>query len=186
MWLTEYLVDFLSWWSCFLFYFHAVIGSFCTFYMKVYLTILLCTLNDCSDIWSFLAAYYTSNIEFAVVKFIHLDRGSRGDLRSWHPQRAAMMYPVVERIRHWAVFVLKLSFILLQEMAIILGDAVVLLLMLIEIQLKLVLVLHELVNLAWFRRLLTFLFSLFYRLVFFVILLINLLFVCLLSLEKLI
>ena len=127
--------------------------------MEVYLTILLCTLNDCSDIWSFLAAYNTPNIKFAVIKLIHLDRGSWGDLRSRHPERAAMMHPVVERIGYWAVFILKLSLILLQEMAIILWNAVVLLLMLIEIQLKLVLVFHELENLAGFRRFLAFLFS---------------------------
>ena len=154
--------------------------------MEVYLTILLCTLNDCPDIWSFLAAYNTPNIELAVIKLIHLDRGSWGDLRSRHPERAAMMHPMVERIGHWAVFILKLYFILLQEMAIVLGDAVVLLLMLIEIQLKFILVLHELENLAGFWRCLTFLLGKLYSLVFFVILLIDFIFVSLLSLEKLI
>lgn len=154
--------------------------------MKEYLTILLCTLNDCSDIWSFLAANNTPNIEFAVIKLIHLDRGSRSDLRSRHPERAAMMYPVVERIGHWAIFILKLNLIFLQEMAIILGDTVVLLLMLIKIQLKLVLVFHKLENLAGFWRCLAFLFSLLNHLVFFVILFIDLLFICFLSLKKLI
>lgn len=68
--LTEYLIYLLSWnprFFRFPFDFHAIICSLSTLDMEVNLTVRFSTLNDCSNIWSLLAADNTPNIELAVV-----------------------------------------------------------------------------------------------------------------------
>ena len=82
---TEDFINLFSGWTSFFLDFHTVICPFGTFYVKIDLTVLLCTLNDSSHVRAFLAANDTSNIEFAIIEFVHLNWGSRGDLWARHP-----------------------------------------------------------------------------------------------------
>ena len=92
---AEDFIDLFSRGTGFLFNFHAIISPFSTFNMKVYLTVLLCTLNDCPYIWTFFTANDTSNVEFTVIKLVHLDWSPRSNLRPRHPQRTAVVHPMV-------------------------------------------------------------------------------------------
>lgn len=96
------------------------------------------------------------------------------------------MHPVIERVGDWAVLILQLCFIEREKMTIVLRNAVVLLLMLIEIKLKLILSLQMLEHIADLRRFFTSLLSLLNGFILFIILLKDLLLICLFSLKKLV
>lgn len=132
--LTENLEDLLSVIvdASLLFYLHAVIGSLGALNMEVDLAVMLGALDDCTILRSFFAADNTPDIELGKVKPIHLDRSPRGDLRAWHPHRAAMMHPVIKCLSLRGVLLFKLFLISLQESAVVFWDAMILFFVLVE------------------------------------------------------
>ena len=154
--------------------------------MEIDFAVRFCALYNCSCIGSLFAAYDTSYIELAEVKLVHFYWGSWCHLRSWHPQGTAVMDPVVQSICDWTIFILQFCLVFLQEMAIIFRDAVVLLLMLVEIQLKFILRMHMLSYITQWSGRFSFFLSQFNHLILLVVYIKYLRFIGFLSLEKLI
>jgi hypothetical protein len=74
--------------------------------MEVDATILFCALDDSSYIRSLFTTDYTSDIELLVVQLVHPDWSSWSHLRSRHPERTAVMNPVVEGVSDWCDLIL--------------------------------------------------------------------------------
>jgi len=140
---------------------HAIVSSFGTFDMELDVAIWLVTLNYSSYVDTFLAADYTTMVEFGKIKLIHLDWLPWSDYWTRHPHGTTMMSPMVQSVSNWRRTTFEQGLVPLQKVTIVLRNGVVCLLMLIEIELKFVfLVLDQPLRISKLRnRFITFIMS---------------------------
>ena len=149
--LTEYFVNLVSIVFATLFvYLHAVVGSLGALNMEVNLTVLLIAFDCSADIDTFLTTDYATNAELLEIQSIHPHRCFRCDLRPLCPHRATVMHPVIQRVSYWCLGILQPRLIPLNKVTVVLRDTVVIALMIIKIELKLILDLHDLLVILQF------------------------------------
>jgi hypothetical protein len=63
--------------------------------MEIDAAILFGALDHCTDVGTFFAADDTPDVELAVIELIHLYWSPWGHLRTWHPEGATVMHPMI-------------------------------------------------------------------------------------------
>lgn len=124
--------------------FHAIVGSFGAFHVEVDLAVLLEAFDCGAHIDALLSANDAANTEFLEVKAVHLHRRLWRNLWTLRPHRTTMMHPVVQRICDWRLRQFQLGLVPLNEMAVVFWNAVIVALVIVEVELELLLLFHDL------------------------------------------
>jgi hypothetical protein len=118
---------------------HAVIRSFCAFYMKINLAILFKALDRSSKINSLLSANNTTNNKFWKIKLIHFDWGLWSYLGTLCPHRATVMHPIIQGVCNWGIWTFQFSLISCNKISKIFWNILIVQLIFIKVQLEFIL-----------------------------------------------
>lgn len=112
---------------------HAVVLSLGALHVEPDLALLLVALYAGAHVKTFLAADEAALVESVEVKSSHVHRGTRRHHWLFHPEGAAVVHPVVERVSGRSLYLQK-SRVSLDEVTVVLGGVVVGALVLVEVK----------------------------------------------------